>query len=194
MIGGAKPGGVCYCGRMAERTLIPFWSRLWMAMVCFFRITFRADFAAVIAPAYRALASSHPAPPAPSTPSKAALQMLALLQREGRFLDFLNEEITHFSDAEVGAAARVVHQGCRKTLSEYVTLEPVMRDGEGASISVPTGFDAERIRLTGHVSGNPPYQGILKHHGWLAASVSMPSISDALDPKVLAPAEVELAA
>jgi hypothetical protein len=97
-----------------------------------------------------------------------------------------------FSDAEIGAAARVVHAGCRKVLSECCTLEPVLKDAEGAAIQVPAGFDAQRIRLTGSVAGSPPFSGTLKHHGWLAATVRLPAVSAAMDARVLAPAEVEL--
>jgi hypothetical protein len=68
----------------------------------------------------------------------------------------------------------------------------VLKDAEGASVTVPAGFDAQRIRLTGNVAGQPPFRGALKHHGWLATSVRLPAVSTALDPRVVAPAEVEL--
>jgi hypothetical protein len=77
-------------------------------------------------------------------------------------------------------------------LAQYLTLEPVLPDAEGASVTVPAGFNAERIRLTGNIAGQPPYRGALKHHGWIATSVRLPAVSAALDPRILAPAEVEL--
>jgi hypothetical protein len=100
--------------------------------------------------------------------------------------------VTSYSDAQVGAAARVVHEGCRKVLAQYLALEPVMKESEGASVTVPPGFDAERIRLTGNITGKPPFAGALKHHGWVTSQVRFPTLSDSLDPSVLAPAEVEL--
>lgn len=122
----------------------------------------------------------------------SALALLASLQREGRLVDFLQQEVTGFSDEEVGAAARVVHTGCRKTLVQYLTLEPVLNDAEGSTVTVPPGFDAQRIRLSGNVAGQPPFRGTLKHHGWAVQSLRFPAIAEALDPKVVAPAEVEL--
>ena len=122
----------------------------------------------------------------------SGLAVLGLLQREGRLIDFLREDVAAFSDADIGAAARVVHAGSRKILDQYLTLEPVLKDAEGATVTVPAGFDAERIRLTGNVAGQPPFRGSLKHHGWVATSVRLPQVSPTLDPRVIAPAEVEL--
>jgi hypothetical protein len=86
----------------------------------------------------------------------------------------------------------VVHGGCRKTLAQFFEIVPATQGSEGGFMAVPAGFDAQRIRLTGKVSGQPPFKGTLKHHGWVATAVRMPSISEALDPRVIAPAEVEL--
>jgi hypothetical protein len=117
---------------------------------------------------------------------------LSILQREGRLIDFLKEDMAAFSDSEIGAAARVVHAGCRKVFSEYFVIEPALKEAEGAVVNVPAGFDAQRIRLTGQLAGQPPFRGTLKHHGWVAAAVRLPAVSEALDPRVLAAAEVEL--
>jgi hypothetical protein len=134
-----------------------------------------------------------PAPPPPAgEPQAPALFLLSILQREGRLIDFLQEDVAGFSDEQVGAAARVVHEGCRKVVRQYLSLEPVLKDSEGASVQVPAGFDAQRIRLTGNVAGAPPFKGSLKHHGWAAREVSLPAPPAAMDPKILAPAEVEL--
>lgn len=138
-----------------------------------------------------------PAPPKPVEPPPerkhaSGLFVLAMLQREGRLIDFLQEDMAAFADADIGAAARVVHAGCRKVLAQCLTLEPVLRDAEGAAVTIPAGFDANRIRLTGNIAGQPPFRGSLKHHGWATTSVRFPSSSDALDPRVIAPAEVEL--
>lgn len=135
-----------------------------------------------------------PPPPAepPQDPNAAALQVLAILQRDGRLVDFLSEDVGSFSDAEVGAAARLVHDGCKKVLKQYFTLEPVRREEEGARITVEKGFDASEIRLTGNVSGEPPYQGTLAHPGWRVTRVNLPEPAKDVDLTVIAPAEVEL--
>jgi hypothetical protein len=139
-----------------------------------------------------ALAPAAAAEPPPERVHAAALAMLALLQREGRLVDFLQEEVATFTDAEIGAAARIVHAGSRKALQQYLTLEPALNEAEGASVTVLEGFSAERIRLTGNVTGEPPFRGALKHHGWIASSVRLPAVSETLDPRIIAPAEVEL--
>lgn len=151
---------------------------------------------AVPAPAApTATVPSRPAAPATAAPENAhasGLAVLALLQREGRLIDFLREDVAAYSDADIGAAARVVHAGSRRVLDQYLTLEPVLRDAEGANVTVPAGFDAAKIRLTGNVAGQPPFRGALKHHGWVATAVRLPAVPTALDPRILAPAEVEL--
>ena len=91
------------------------------------------------------------------------------------------------------SAARIVHEGCRKVVNQYLTLQPVLPQSEGDHVTVPAGFDAQRTRLTGNVAGQPPYTGTLRHHGWVTTEVKFPSVSPAMDPRVLAPAEVELA-
>lgn len=137
-----------------------------------------------------------PPPPAPTlTPEQkhaAALFLLGILQREGRLLDFLKEDLSGFSDADVGAAARLVHEGCRKALGQYVPIAPVVSQAEGAPMELPAGFDANKFRLTGNVTGSGPWKGSLKHHGWLATSVALPDVPTTVDVKVLAPAEIEL--
>ncbi|HEX8907678.1 MAG TPA: DUF2760 domain-containing protein [Anaeromyxobacteraceae bacterium] len=129
---------------------------------------------------------------APKPPEHAeSLQVIALLQRDGRLLDFLEESLEGFSDAEIGAAARTVHAGCKKALGNYLQLEPVFREAEGASVTVAAGFDPSAVRLTGNVVGQPPFKGALRHHGWRATRATFPPLPDH-DPRVLAPAEVEL--
>ena len=122
----------------------------------------------------------------------SALVLLAALQREGRFIDFVRQDVGGFSDEDIGAAGRIVHAGCRKVIDQFFRFEPAAGGAEGQSLTVPAGFDAQRIRLTGNVTGNPPFRGTLKHHGWIVTRVNVPEISNALDPRVAAPAEVEL--
>jgi hypothetical protein len=133
-----------------------------------------------------------PVMPAAERVHAPALLLLGALQREGRLLDFLQQEVASFTDDQVGAAARVVHGGCRKVLEQYFEFEPAAKESEGAELTVPKGFDPQRWRLTGNVAGEPPFRGTLRHHGWLARTVRMPAVAESLDPRVVAPAEVEL--
>lgn len=133
-----------------------------------------------------------PTKPSPEELQASALNLLALLQREGRLVDFLQDDVTSYPDADVGAAARIVHSGCRKVLLQTLSLEPVLKESEGAAIQVPLGFDPQRIRVTGNVTGTPPFRGSLKHHGWIATSVKLPTLAASLDARILAPAEVEI--
>jgi hypothetical protein len=122
----------------------------------------------------------------------AALQLLGLLQQEGRLVDFLEEEVSAYSDAEVGAATRVVHEGCRKALRQHFTLAPVRPEAEGSRVTLPEGFDAAAVRLTGNVVGRAPFTGRLTHRGWRVTEVRLPSVAAGHDLSVVAPAEVEL--
>ncbi len=174
---------------MSTSTSTPsFFARLGLA----FRVLGDASLAAKVTALEAPAPVEKPAEIPPEKVHASGLAVLGLLQREGRLVDFLQEDVASFSDADIGAAARVVHAGSRKVLNQYVTLEPVLKDAEGAAVTVPAGFNAERIRLTGNVTGQPPFKGSLKHHGWVATSVRFPSLSPSLDPRVITPAEVEL--
>ncbi len=148
------------------------------------------------APAVSAPAAAPVAPVAPATPKEAdttaALQLLSLLQREARLVDFVQEDIAAYSDAEIGAAARVVHEGCRKVLREHVTLAPVRAESEGSRLTLPAGFDAAAVRLTGNVVGQAPFTGTLAHRGWRATEVRLPQLAEGHDARIVAQAEVEL--
>lgn len=124
-------------------------------------------------------------------PDAAAVQMLAILQREGRLIDFLQEDIQAFDDAQVGAAVRGVHEGCRSALREHVTLAPVMDQDEGSRVRVEQDFDARAIRLAGHAEGDPPFNGTLRHRGWRVERLDLPELMQRQD-RVVAPAEVEV--
>lgn len=122
----------------------------------------------------------------------AALQLLSLLQQEARFVDFLNEDLKGFSDEEIGAVARVVHEGGKKTLDQYFTLEPIRTEEEESSITLEEGFDSTENRVTGNVVGQPPFKGVLVHRGWKAVKADLPKLADGHDAHIIAPAEVEL--
>lgn len=143
-----------------------------------------------------------PPPPRAAPPPKAgeaqsrtegALMLLGLLQREGRLVDFLRESLDSYDDAAIGAAVRDVHRGCKKVLDEHLRLEPVMPGQEEAPVTVPRGFDPGEVRLIGKVDGEPPFRGVLVHHGWRAVDSKFPALSEGVDRRVLAPAEVRVA-
>lgn len=184
--------------------------RLSLAIGAFFNILGDREFAAGVerlrsgaAPIAQApVATRAPAPaaaPAPApTPTlkeaspEAALQLLGLLQRDARFIDFVEEDIAHYADADIGAAARLVHDGCRATLREHFTIQPVRDEAEGSRVTIAEGFDATAIRLTGNVVGKPPFNGSITHRGWRVADVRLPKLTQSHNASVLAPAEVEL--
>ena len=182
---------------------LPFLSRLWFAYAVFFRVLFNGEYAAELhspkalpapAPSPEPAPRERPEPkPEPAPPSTdAALQLLALFQREGRFVDFLEEDVSSFPDADIGAAARVVHSGCRKALREHVKLEPVRAEEEGAKVTLEAPVDAASVKLTGNVQGKGPYTGTLRHKGWRAAELTLPTAIAGHDAHILAQAEVEL--
>jgi hypothetical protein len=179
---------------MNKTTSLPsFWSRISLA----FKVIGDAEFAArlnqpaAVAPTPAPTPAPAAAPLREATPD-AALQLLSLFQREARLIDFTQENLSAYSDADIGAAARVVHEGCAKVLREHFTIEPVRGEAEGSRVTLQEGFDAAAVRLTGNVVGKAPFTGSLSHRGWRASSVRLPKLAEAHDAKVLAPAEVEL--
>ena len=193
---------------------VSFLGRISLAVGTFFSILGDGEFAARVqrlrsgapmaaspaptpAPAAAPVAAPAPAPqPAPVvikqvTPD-AALQLLGLLQRDARFVDFIEEDVAGYSDADIGAAARVVHGGCRTVLREHFTIRPVRDEAEGSRVTLPEGFDAAAVRVTGNVVGKAPFTGSLSHRGWRVEEVRLPRLAESHDAKVIAPAEVEL--
>jgi hypothetical protein len=128
---------------------------------------------------------------------EGALALLALLQREGRFVDFVRDPAmldASTTDADIGAAVRAVHRGCLKVIEQYLSLEPVMPQDEEAKVSVPKGFDPSEIRLIGEARGEAPFRGTLRHKGWRVVEAKLPILAEGVDRTVIAPAEVELSA
>lgn len=181
--------------------------RLGVAFRAFIRALGNAAFAEQVA----ALLESKPsiAPPSaaaerPATPSAAspptrapsrseALTLLATLQREGRFVDFIQEQLADYTDSQIAAAARDVHRDCRSAIDRLFGLAPLLVEREGAEVEVLAGFDAARYRLTGNVTGQPPHRGTLAHHGWVATRCELPAWTGGREAAfVVAPAEVEL--
>jgi hypothetical protein len=183
--------------------MLGFGKRISYATRCFFSVLSRGEVPQDIAPEVTGSAAPErePAPPpaalaeaAPAEDSSdRAVQLLALLQREGRLVDFLGEDLTPYQDAQVGAAVREVHANCRKALEQYVVLEPVLAGEEDGPVTVQEGFDPAAVKLVGNVTGRPPLRGLLRHRGWRVVKTNLPS----LPPKgagrdVVAPAEVEI--
>jgi hypothetical protein len=133
------------------------------------------------------------APPAPPPDrGEAALRLLALMQQEGRLVDFLEEDLQPYSDAQIGSAVRAIHGGCRAVLKERLDLAPILPGAEGATVTIERGFDPAAVRVTGNVRGEPPYQGVLRHPGWRSAAFRLPDTTGDRDHTILAPAEVEV--
>jgi hypothetical protein len=138
-----------------------------------------------------AAAPPHPPPPPREPDEAAALRLLGMLQEEGRFVDFLAEDLAPYPDEQIGAAARGIHEGCRKALHDRLVFEPVLPASEGEQVTVEPGFDPAAIRLTGNVTGSPPFHGVLRHAGWRVRQAALPA-RRGQDPHVIAPAEVEI--
>ncbi len=160
------------------------------------RLAFKAEWRVLrdraLAERLRSLLEAPATPAAPPRPSGAPLRLLALLQREGRLVDFLMEDVQAYSDEQVGAAVRDIHRQCRAALAEHLDLQPVLNQAEGSPVEVTPGFDPSAIRLTGNVTGQPPFRGTLQHHGWRVKSVKLAPPAEGQDEFILAPAEVEL--
>src|ERR1700724_4737502 len=91
--------------------------------------------------------------------------MLSLLQRDGRLVDFLAEDISVYPDVQLGAAVRTIHETCRQVLDHYVKLEPILDSEEDQPVTVQAGFDPAAIKLIGNVAGERPVRGLLRHKG-----------------------------
>jgi Domain of unknown function (DUF2760) len=122
-----------------------------------------------------------------------AITLLATLQREARLVDFFKEDLSTYSDEQVGAAVREIHRDSKSVLDRFFSIKPIRDDAEEALIELPAGYDAARYRLTGKLSGTPPFQGILRHHGWEATRCELPAFTgNESAAKTIAPAEVEV--
>ena len=147
--------------------------------------------AAFSTPAPAPAVAAPPPPPVVET-SDRATQLLAILQRDGRLVDFLMEDLTPYQDAQIGAAVRDVHRGCREALDKYASLTPVLDLEEGSSVSVERDSEPSRVKVVGNTTGTPPYRGVLRHRGWEVARIALPPLP-ATGRAVVAPAEVEVA-
>jgi hypothetical protein len=143
--------------------------------------------------------AAEPARPAfagpPASRAEAEIvQFLAMLQEQGRLVDFLMDDINAYSDAQVGAAARVVHAGCKAVLQDHFRIEPVRSEQEGSTVQVPAGYSADEYRLVGKIAGSAPFSGVLVHRGWKTDTVKLPQLLRGADDGLpaIAPAEVDV--
>jgi hypothetical protein len=187
-----------------------FFQQVGFAFKCFFLVLFAGRLPHPIPPRFlegrrvAASGSEADAAPSPALERQAAradeeqlqldraVQLLALLQRDGRLVDFLFEDIDAYPDDQVGAAVREVHASSREVLRRYVTVEPVIPGEEGRPALVEPGFDPGAVKLVGLVTGQPPFRGILRHRGWRVTGVQLPALPDGGNRQVVAPAEVEI--
>ena len=131
-------------------------------------------------------------PAAVERPDDGAVLLLSVLQREGRLVDFLMEELGTYSDTQIGAAVRDVHANCRRALTSAFALEPILEGAEEATVNVPSGFDPASVKLVGRVVGSGPFRGVLRHRGWRSSRVQLPSLGAPEGRQIVAPAEVEV--
>ena len=166
------------------------WTRIKLAFAAFFTILFKGRLPAALQRADRA---ETPAQPAAESDGRA-VQLLALLQREGRLIDFVLEDLAAYSDAQIGAAARDVHAGCRRVLERYLTVEAILpgREGEAVTVGRDQPIDPAAFHLVGNVAGQPPFRGTLVHPGWRVSRVQFPPLGTT-DRTIVTPAEIELA-
>jgi hypothetical protein len=125
-------------------------------------------------------------------PDDGAVLMLAVLQREGRLVDFLMEDLGGYSDAQIGAAVRDVHANCRHALESALDVEPILDGAEDQAVSVPAGFDPASIKLVGRVVGTGPFTGVLRHRGWRSSRIQLPALGAPSSRQIVAPAEIEI--
>ena len=120
------------------------------------------------------------------------LHSLSILQREGRLLDFFDEDLSRYEDAQVGAAVRSIQEDCKKAVKKYIDPRPVLEGLEGDSVTIEEGFDINAISLVGKVVGAPPFTGVIRHPGWKAGKKDVPKLSDVQDAAIMTPAEIEI--
>jgi len=179
--------------------MIPYFRRVKYAFRSFFSILDHSRVPEdVVAALDKGAAVAAPATVAPPSvpvlqpePDARATQLLALLQRDARLLDFLLEDLGTYGDAQVGAAVRDVHAGCRGVLTRYLSIAPVVAEDEGEAVTVDRGADPARIKVVGNVAVGPPYRGVVRHRGWEVTHMNLPPVPSS-GRSILAPAEIEV--
>ena len=174
-------------------------NRLTLAFRAFFNLLFSGELSSetLIALNLSRRSATAPAKAAPAAAAPAvrtadgALQILAILQRDSRLIDFLQEDVTSYSDDQIGAAVRELHDQCRDAIARYVTLVPVIDGVEGTYAKAPAQ-DPNLVKFVGNVPAQPPAGGTLRHKGWRAAKVELPNLPAKQDATIIAAAEIEI--
>jgi len=146
---------------------------------------------AASAPAASAAKAAASAPAPTVRTADGALQILAILQRDSRLIDFLQEDVSAYSDDQIGAAVRELHDQCRDAIARYVTLGPIIDGVEGTYAKAPAQ-DPSLVKFVGNVPAQPPSGGTLRHKGWRATKVDLPNLPARQDATIIAAAEIEI--
>lgn len=180
-----------------------FWQRVrlaWRAWWALLRVgRLPADIVEVAAPEGKVVTEAPAEAPPVATAvdegelaAAGAVLLLSVFQREGRLVDFLQEDLASYSDAQIGAAVRDVHGNCRRALVGAFDLEPVVDLPENESYSVAAGGDPAQVKLVGRVVGAGPHRGVVRHRGWQVTRIQLPSLGGPASRRIIAPAEVEV--
>lgn len=127
----------------------------------------------------------------------AVVQFIARLQEKGRFLDFIMDDIAAYDNESVGAAARIVHQGCCDVMHDSFTIETIFPGEEMEEITLADNYDSHLFRLVGNVPENAPYEGHVLHRGWKTTRVNLAQVVNTEEHietarSIMAPADVEI--
>jgi len=120
------------------------------------------------------------------------LHLFSVFQREGRLVDFFAEDLTLYEDDQIGAAVRSIQESCKKSMNKYLSPRPVMEIEEGEDVTIEAGFDPGAVKLTGNVTGEPPFKGVVRHKGWKVSNYELPKLGGKQDSTIISPAEVEI--
>jgi hypothetical protein len=185
---GAAAGAVILALLVAVMLVLIGKGRTGLGLKCLGRVLSDQQFAEKVKPLLTPVVET----PKPIKPSGVPLRILKLLQREGRLLDFLMEDISSAPDAQVGYGVREMHQKCQAAIKKALDLGTVLPNNENETVEVPAGFDPSAVRLTGNVAGEPPFRGTLIHPGWRVNQIHLAAPPEGADELILAPAEVEI--
>ena len=129
-----------------------------------------------------------------SKEEQGILDFIELLQRNGRFMDFVMGDITSIDDQTVGAASRVVHQGLSSLVKEFMSVESIRNEAEGESVQVGSDEALFNYNFIGGDDLSLPKEGRLVHKGWRISKLNLPKRTEdrSAQDKVVQRAEVEI--
>lgn len=169
--------------------------RVLLAFRSFFAILFHGALPDEVVTELGLAPAASPPPAAQPAPavrvSDGALQILSILQRDSRLIDFMMEDVSGYSDEQVGAAVRGLHDQCRESLNRYITLQPVI-DGVEGTFTKPAISEPAALKFVGNVPAGTPIGGVLRHKGWRVSRLDLPPLSPQQDSSIIAPAEIEI--